>query len=215
MHNFNNRGLRKDKSILLINQRWSDIFLKRIKRKQLFQYILLFFFVFISFPGCFLVDNPYQPNPTPGSPTDPLPTPYVSPNAINFTLSDLDGNQYSLSEYRGKPVLVAFFGFLCSHCRNEMPRIQNLYVKYKESQNLVVLGVGVSSSIEQLRQFQSQYGLTFPILYDYNRDVYHRFFSSGIPAILLINKSGEIAYSYNQSELSQAEIENLLNTFIF
>ena len=79
----------------------------------------------------------------------------------------------------------------------------------------MVLGVGVSSSIEQLREFQSQYGLTFPILNDYNRDVYHQFFSSGIPAILLINKSGEVAYSYNQSELSQVEIENLLNRYIF
>jgi len=189
--------------------------LKNVKRRRLFQYIPLFFFVFVLLPGCFLVDNPYQPNPPSETPTNPTPTPYVSPNAIDFTLSDLDGNQYSLSEFRGKPVLVAFFSFLCPHCRNEMPRIQNLYVKYKESQNLVVLGVGVSSSIEQLRQFQSQYGLTFPILNDYNRDVYHQFFSSGIPAILLINKSGEVAYSYNQSELSQVEIENLLNRYIF
>jgi len=88
-------------------------------------------------------------------------------------------------------------------------------MKYKESQNLIVLGVGVSSSIGQLREFQSKYGLTFPVLDDYNRDVYHRFFGSGIPALLLINKSGEVAYTYNQSELSEAEIENLLNSYIF
>jgi peroxiredoxin len=189
--------------------------LKNGKQNQLLKYIPLFLFIFILLPGCFLVDNPYQPSPTPGSPADPSPTPYVSPNAIDFTLSDLDGNQYSLSEFRGKPVLVAFFGFLCSHCRNEMPRIQNLYMKYKESQNLIVLGVGVSSSIGQLREFQSKYGLTFPVLDDYNRDVYHQFFGSGIPALLLINKSGEVAYAYNQSELSEAEIENLLNSYIF
>jgi len=189
--------------------------LKSDKQNRLLKYIPLFLIVFILFPGCFLISNPFQPTPTPELPTNPSPTPYVSPNAIDFTLADLDGNQYSLSEYRGKPVLVAFFGFLCSHCRNEMPRIQNLYMKYKESQNLVVLGVGVSSSIGQLREFKSQYNLTFPILDDYDRNVYHRFFGSGIPALLLINKSGEVAYSYNQSELSEIEIENLLSTYIF
>lgn len=193
----------------------SDFTLKSVRHNQLIKYIPLFLFIFTLLPGCFLTDNPYQPSPTPGSPVNPSPTPYVSPQAIDFTLFDLDGNPCSLSEYRGKPVLVAFFGYLCPHCRNEMPRIQNIYMKYKENQNLVVLGVGVSSSIGQLREFQSKYGLTFPILDDGNRDVYHRFFGSGIPAILLINKSGEVAYSYNQSELSEVEIENLLRTYIF
>jgi peroxiredoxin len=185
------------------------------KQDQLLKYIPLFLLIFILIPGCFLASNLDQPSPTPESSVDPSPTPYVSPNAIDFTLFDLDGNVYSLNEYRGKPVLVAFFGYLCPHCRNEMPRIQNLYNKYKESQNLVVLGVGVSSSIAQLREFQSQYGLTFPILDDFSRNVYHRFFSMGIPAIVLINKSGEVAYSYNQSELSETDIENLLNSYIF
>ncbi len=78
--------------------------MKNGKQNQLLKYIPLFLFIFILLPGCFLVDNPYQPSPTPGSPADPSPTPYVSPNAIDFTLSDLDGNQYSLSEFRGKPV---------------------------------------------------------------------------------------------------------------
>ena len=59
----------------------------------------------------FLVDNPYQPSPTPDLPPILRRLLHVSPNAIDFTLSDLDGNQYSLSEFRGKPVLVAFLVF--------------------------------------------------------------------------------------------------------
>ena len=192
---------------------WSEIELKKNCQKRLLKWIPLFFVIFLFIPGCLLNTSSNKPNPTPD--LSPTPTASVSPNAVNFTLSDLDGVQYSLSDYRGKPVLITFFGYSCPHCRNEVPRVQNLYIKYKDSQDLVVLGIGVSSSIGELREFKAKYGLTFPILYDFNRNVYHQFFSQGIPALLLINKQGEVAYAYNRSELTQTEIDNLLKTYIF
>ncbi|MCX6090022.1 MAG: redoxin domain-containing protein [Candidatus Atribacteria bacterium] len=160
--------------------------------------------------GCSLFPNTIQ------TPSTPVPSPastssvVESPNAVNFTLPDLNGNEISLSEFRGKPVLLTLFSYSCPHCRNEVPQIERIYNQYHDSKSLVVLGIGVSSSISELEQFRAQYGLSFPILYDPGRVVYHQFFSSGIPALVLINTLGEVAYSYNSSELSGAEIEQLL-----
>jgi len=192
---------------------WSEILLKKKNQKRLLRWIPLFFVLFLFVPGCLLNSSPDKPNPTPE--LSPTPTASVSPNAVDFTLNDLDGVEYSLSDYRGKPVLITFFGYSCPHCHSEVPRVQNLYIKYKDSRDFIVLGVGVSSSINELRDFKSYYGLTFPILYDFYRNVYHQFFGQGIPALLLINREGEIAYAYNKSELTQTEIDNLLQTYIF
>jgi len=173
--------------------------------------MVLFFSTVLS--GCFLFENPYQPQPTPSTNPSPTPSPSVSPNAINFTLPNIDGGMTSLSDYRGQPVLVVFFSYTCSHCRDEAATLEGVYNKYKESKGLIILGVGVDSNPGQLSQFRSQYDWTFPVLNDSNRMVYKQFFTAGVPALLFINRTGELAKK-RLGALTATELDQWLQAYI-
>lgn len=178
----------------------------------LFISMVLLFSTVLS--GCFLFDNPYQPQPTPSMTPTSTPSPSISPNAINFTLPNINGGLISLSDYRGQPVLVVFFSYTCSHCRDEAAILEGIYKKYKENYGLVILGVGVDSNPSQLSQFRSQYGWTFPVLNDPNRMVYKQYFTAGVPALLFINRAGELVKK-NLGALSETTLDQWLQAYIF
>ncbi len=85
--------------------------------------------------------------------------------APGFTLVSLDGKKVSLSDYKGKPVLVNFWATWCGPCKLEMPWLEEFHKKY-EDKGLVVLGVVAAdqagkSTIENVVQ---KAGVTYPVL---------------------------------------------------
>ncbi|GIP31523.1 thiol-disulfide oxidoreductase ResA [Paenibacillus sp. J2TS4] len=89
--------------------------------------------------------------------------------APEFTLYDLNGQKHSLSDFRGKAVIVNFWGTFCPPCKNEMPAIQNQYDKWKD-QGLEVLGLNLGESKVTIDSFVRQEGIRFPVLMDRNLD---------------------------------------------
>jgi cytochrome c biogenesis protein CcmG/thiol:disulfide interchange protein DsbE len=85
-------------------------------------------------------------------------------SAPDFTLKSVqDGKNYSLSQYRGKVVMINFFTFFCGPCREEMPGLSQVYQEFK-GQGFQALGIGLASTPAQLKQLVSQLGLTYPVL---------------------------------------------------
>ncbi len=85
-------------------------------------------------------------------------------SAYDFTFTDVNGKTHKLSDYRGKVVIVQFFGTYCPPCRAEMPVLQELYNKYKDK--LVVIGLSVDyigESPEKLKPFVERMGITYPV----------------------------------------------------
>ena len=72
----------------------------------------------------------------------------VGSEAPDFTLPDVDGNQVSLSSFRGKYVLVDFWAAWCPDCRKENPNIVSAWEKYKDK-NFAVLGVSLDRNRDQ------------------------------------------------------------------
>ena len=72
--------------------------------------------------------------------------------APDFTLRDLKGNQVSLSDFRGQPVVLNFWATWCSPCRVEIPHLEALYTKYKD-QGLVVLGMNTETDYMKVKHF--------------------------------------------------------------
>jgi thiol-disulfide isomerase/thioredoxin len=60
-------------------------------------------------------------------------TPQVGDNAPKFKLLGLDGQVHQLSDYKGKNVIVNFWGTYCPPCKAEMPAIQKQYEKWQQS----------------------------------------------------------------------------------
>lgn len=84
--------------------------------------------------------------------------------APDFTLQSLDGKSMSLSDLRGKAVLLNFWATWCSPCKIEMPWFIELQKQYG-SQGLQIVGVAMDdSSKEDIAKFASDMGVNYPVL---------------------------------------------------
>lgn len=116
--------------------------------------------------------------------------PRIGDEAPDFTLRGLDGQQHSLVEYRGRAVLINFWGSYCPPCVREMPAIQKIHDEYK-NRPFEVLGVNLDESIITVRGFVGQFGVTFPILLDKNV-VRKQYGVTAYPTSFFVNPQGEI-----------------------
>jgi peroxiredoxin len=89
--------------------------------------------------------------------------------APDFTLHDQDKNKVTLSELRGKNVVLVFFPLaFTSVCTAELCAIRDNYAMYN-SLNAQVLGISVDS-LFTLKKFAEEQKLTFPLLSDFNKE---------------------------------------------
>lgn len=92
------------------------------------------------------------------------------PVQVNFaapelTLTDTQGEQHSLADYRGQVVLVNLWATWCPPCKEEMPALQALYDKYVED-GFVIIAINDGDPTPDVLQFVKDYQLTFPVWLD-------------------------------------------------
>ncbi|MEK7214279.1 MAG: TlpA disulfide reductase family protein [Chloroflexota bacterium] len=127
--------------------------------------------------------------------------------APEFTLQSLGGKPVSLSDYRGKTVLVNFWATWCPPCRSEMPDMQRVAQDHPD--DLVVLAVDLQEAPEPVASFAKQFGLSFPILLDTKGDVSQAFGVQSLPSSFFIDPQGRIA-SFNIGALNESAIRRRL-----
>jgi len=113
--------------------------------------------------------------------------------APNFSLKDvLQGKEYSLSQFKGKVVVINFFTFFCGPCRDEMPDLNKINNELK-GRGLQTLGIALSSDPTQIRFLVKQLGLQYPVLIG-NDKVSDSYGSIAVvPTTVIIDKQGNIA----------------------
>lgn len=122
--------------------------------------------------------------------------------APGFTYPSIDGEQVSLSDFRGEKVLlVNVWATWCTPCVVEMPSMQRLYESL-EGEDFEILAVSVDARAGEvdafgrpggdLREFIEELGLTFPILHDPSASIQTRYQTTGVPESFVIGKDGII-----------------------
>ena len=119
------------------------------------------------------------------------PAPEIGRLAPDFTLVDLEGNQVSLSDFRGKTVFVNFWASWCPPCRAEMPEIEAVYQEYKD-RGVVVIGVDIRETEDVVRQFVEQGGYSWIFILDATGAVSNDYRITAIPTSFFIDKDGII-----------------------
>ncbi|MCU9613749.1 thiol-disulfide oxidoreductase ResA [Caldibacillus lycopersici] len=132
----------------------------------------------------------------------------VGDKAPDFVLTDLDGKEYKLSDYKGKGVFLNFWGTYCKPCKKEMPYVDNQYKKYKE-QGVEVLAVNVGETDLAIETFANQYGLSFPIVVDEDAEVQEAYGIYPLPATFLINPDGKIV-KYITGEMNEQMVQQYM-----
>jgi cytochrome c biogenesis protein CcmG/thiol:disulfide interchange protein DsbE len=129
--------------------------------------------------------------------------------APDFTLQTLDGKTVTLSDLKGKVVVVNFWASWCEPCRQEMPAIEKAYETYKD-QGLVVLGVNLRENNVSVKGFVDMHKLTFPILMDKDNSVaVDTYKVKPIPTTFFIDRQGILQLKMEQPMTYQFLENNL------
>lgn len=112
-----------------------------------------------------------------------------------FTLPDLAGKQVSLSDFRGKWVIIDFWGSWCRWCVKGFPELKELKEKYADS--LVIVGVDCRDDQDRWRQAVEKYGLTWVNVYnkcddDVPNALLEAYGVQGFPTKVIVNPEGII-----------------------
>lgn len=138
------------------------------------------------------------------------------PDSIDFTLTDQYGVTHTLSDYKGKTVVLNFWATWCPPCRAEMPDIQNIYEGYEstEDDSVVILGIaapgqGQEQNEEGITSFLTKNGYTYPVLMDTDGAVFGSYGIYSYPTTFFINTDGKV-FGYINGQMSQSILENAI-----
>lgn len=115
----------------------------------------------------------------------------AKPATLDFTLTDMNGQQVDLREFAGKPILLNFWATWCGPCKFEIPAFVELQDEYRDD-GFTVLGVSVDDPAPALQAFADEYKMNYPVLMadDAIQDAYGPIFA--IPVSFFIRKDGTI-----------------------
>jgi peroxiredoxin len=116
--------------------------------------------------------------------------------AEDFTLKDLDGNDVSLSSFRGKVVLLNFWASWCPYCRKERAELNNLQKEY-DGKNLVIISVSGDRSLVKLQQYIKKNPVDFIVLSDSDGEVSESYGVRALPTNFLIDRQGRILNKFS------------------
>jgi len=138
----------------------------------------------------------------------------AKPANLDFTVTDLNGNDVLLSAYRGKVILLDFWATWCAPCKVEIPGFIDLYTTYRP-RGLQVLGFAVDDPVPALKAYANELGMNYPVLVGQGRnDVLEAFGPMmGLPTTLLIGRDGRICarhMGFTPKETFEREIKGLL-----
>lgn len=152
-------------------------------------------------------DEPQPPASQASVPDVPVGTD-IGQRAPDFTLKDLEGNAISLSDFRGRPVLLNIMHTWCVPCNASAPDMAAAFEANKDK-GLVILAVDVEEPAEAVEAFIAKYGLTYPFVLDPNGEVVRQYRVRGVPTSYFLDANGVIR-AIQPGELTREWIENNL-----
>ena len=134
--------------------------------------------------------------------------------ATDFTLKDLSGKEFTLSSFKGKPVLLNFWATWCPYCRKERAHLDSIYKDYREK-GLIILSVSTDRSAGLVKRFLKDMPADFTVLFDSNGSVASSYNVRGLPTSFLINREGIIEHKFmGFREWTSSDSRKLLDKFI-
>ncbi|ACF14562.1 alkyl hydroperoxide reductase/ Thiol specific antioxidant/ Mal allergen [Chloroherpeton thalassium ATCC 35110] len=125
----------------------------------------------------------------------------VGSDAPDFSATDMNGNKVSLSDLKGKVVLLDFWASWCAPCKMEMPFLIELYETYKEK-GFEILAINMDTKEKNMKRFIEQVNaksdrpISFKIVPDPEATIAEKYSPEAMPTTIFIDREGKIRYRY-------------------
>jgi peroxiredoxin len=141
----------------------------------------------------------------------------VGDTAPDFSMQLTSGETVSLSDLRGKIVVLQFTASWCSVCRKEMPHLEKEVWLPNKDKEFILIGMDYDEPLEKVIAFQKQMKTSYPMALDPDGEIFARFAhkKSGVTGNVVIDKKGKIVfltrlYDRTEFETMREKIEELL-----
>jgi cytochrome c biogenesis protein CcmG/thiol:disulfide interchange protein DsbE len=148
--------------------------------------------------------------PAPNAGSDPL----VGHPAPDFSLTmlrpDTGKTALSLSNFKGKPVVLNFWASWCAPCKEEVPLLESSWKQVQaQGKDVVILGIDFQESSSDAISFLQLYGITYPIVLDADGSVALKFSVTSLPQTIFINQNGTVMSRVPRELTAQVLSSNL------
>jgi peroxiredoxin len=127
-----------------------------------------------------------------------------------FLTGSVAGQEVSLGDFGGTPLVLNFWGAWCPPCRGEQPALLRISQEF-EAQGVRFLGVDVGDPLGRARDFQREYRVTYPSAFDPRGQVAHVYRVDVFPTTFLIDDKGIIVHR-RQGAVSDGELRGLIHS---
>ncbi|MFP7493756.1 thiol-disulfide oxidoreductase ResA [Terribacillus saccharophilus] len=132
--------------------------------------------------------------------------------APDFQLTDMQtGEEFKLSDKKGKGVLINFWATYCEPCKQEMPVFEKASHTY-ENKDVILAAVSADNSTLSIQRFQERYNLSFPIMQD-NGQVMEAYGVDALPATFFVKSDGTISRTVH-GPLETERLEDYLDEIV-
>lgn len=130
----------------------------------------------------------------------------------NFTLESNQGNKITLSDLKGKVVILDFWATWCPPCKAAIPKLIELYNKY-QNQGVLVIGIALDDKDKVIKLVQEM-GINYPVLFD-DKVTSKNYEIQSIPTLFVIDQKGkqvhkEIGFSEEGFKTIEEKVNELL-----
>ncbi|QDU81953.1 Thiol-disulfide oxidoreductase ResA [Polystyrenella longa] len=133
----------------------------------------------------------------------------VNKPAPELSITDFEDNPVKLEDFKGKVVLVDFWGTFCGPCIRQFPKMKETYAEFKD-QGFEIVGISADQSQDQVDQFQEQYELPWKLAMSNSDEqaTLERYLVEAFPSTYLIDREGKIIAVDLDAEILDSAVRN-------
>jgi len=136
----------------------------------------------------------------------------IGDKAPEFAALDMQGNQVSLADARGNPVILRFWSTDCKFCRADTPIFNRYFAAYKDK-GLKVVYINVTQTEQEVKAFIEELGIIFPVIRDGGGKIARSFNIKAQPMTIILSPEHTLLAAI-LGGVSEAELKELIGRYL-